>query len=100
MTDRAAVMKKFDADFLNFIRTPVGQEAVVHFLHCKVHCGLMQTRLNGANREFLITVSQRWDCKIVKNQEVKTVHQVEGTKQRTPNPNLAEGTMMKIIERN
>ena len=37
MTDRAAVMKKFDADFLNFIRTQVGQEAMVHFLHCNAH---------------------------------------------------------------
>lgn len=37
MTDRAAVMKKFDADFLQFIRTQVGQETVVHFLHCNAH---------------------------------------------------------------
>ena len=37
MTDPAAVMKKFDADFLQSIRTQVGQETVVHFLHCNAH---------------------------------------------------------------
>ena len=31
MTDRAAVMKQFDADFLQFTRTQVGKETVVHF---------------------------------------------------------------------
>ena len=45
MTDRAAVMKKFDADLLQFIRTQVGQETAVHFLRCNAHylLGLSQS---------------------------------------------------------
>ena len=45
MTDWAAVMKKFDADLLQFIRTQVGQETAVHFLRCNAHylLGLSQS---------------------------------------------------------
>ena len=38
MTDRAAVMKKKNGhDFLSFIQTELGQDTVVHFLHCSAH---------------------------------------------------------------
>ena len=39
MTDRAAVMKKKKNghDFLSFIQTELGQDTVVHFLHCSAH---------------------------------------------------------------
>ena len=37
MSDRAAVMKKFNTEFLSFIRTRLGQETVVHFLYCNAH---------------------------------------------------------------
>ena len=30
-------MKKFDVDFLEFMKTQLGQEIAVHFLHCNAH---------------------------------------------------------------
>ena len=37
MSDRASTMKKFDVDFLEFMKTQLGQEIAVHFLHCNAH---------------------------------------------------------------
>ena len=38
MTDRASVMKAFDKKFEDFLKSKLGQDAKVHFLHCNVHC--------------------------------------------------------------
>ena len=37
MSDRAAVMKKFNRDFHAFVQTQLGQDIAVHFLHCNAH---------------------------------------------------------------
>lgn len=38
MTDRASVMKAFDKKFEDFLKSKLGQDAKVHFLHCNAHC--------------------------------------------------------------
>ena len=38
MTDRAAVMKAFDKKLEDYLKTTLGQDAKVHFLHCNAHC--------------------------------------------------------------
>ena len=37
-------MKKFDVDFLEFMKTQLGQEIAVHFLHCNAHFLLRLSR--------------------------------------------------------
>ena len=37
MSDRAAVMKKFNKDFLSFIQSELGQQTLAHFLYCNAH---------------------------------------------------------------
>lgn len=37
MSDRASVMKKFNEEFLSFIKSEVGQEHHIHFLYCNAH---------------------------------------------------------------
>lgn len=56
MSDRAAVMKKFNADFLSFLRSQIGQDTIVHFLYCNAHflLGLSRSceeRLRQVERE-------------------------------------------------
>ena len=38
MTDRAAVMKCYDKKLEEFLKSQLGQDATLHFLHCNAHC--------------------------------------------------------------
>ena len=40
MTDRAAVMKCYDKKLKEFLKSQLGQDATLHFLHCNTHCSL------------------------------------------------------------
>jgi len=67
MTDRAAVMKRFDADFLQFIRTQVGKETVVHFLHCNAH--------------YLLGLSRSTELALQATEKVRVFHLIETSRQ-------------------
>ena len=37
MSDRAAVMKRFNSELHGFVETQLGEETMMHFLHCNAH---------------------------------------------------------------
>ena len=44
MTDRVAVMKSYDKKLEEFLKSQVGQDITLHFLHCNAHCLLAFSR--------------------------------------------------------
>jgi len=65
--DRAAVMKKCKVNFMQSIRTQVGQEAVVHFLQCNV--------------PYLLSLSWSTELALRATEKVWVLHLVETSRQ-------------------